>query len=495
MEQLIPHPVWRRLSTLRLDDVHGAVGGEEIGPAVVVVIDPVGAEPRERRGEPGQPRARARILEVAAPIVHVQHGRLADDVGDEQIFVAVEIEVARRDAHAALGIARRAQRRSRDEPFVDERPVAAVDPELVRPAVVRHVEIEPAVAVVVAGHDAEPRAVRPGNPRALGDIDEMAAAIVTKQTVGHRPVRARAAIVAGADRIAALPVGAGCEVHVAGDEEIEIAVAVVVEEGGTGAPQRVADARLPRHVAERAVAVVVEQRRRAECRDEEVQVAVVVVVADRRAHAVAAHRDAGLLRDIGEAKRARPVGRHREIVAKEAAGGRRASAGIDRAALDEEDVEVAVVVEVEQRDAGAHHFRQIVLPGRAVDVREHQTGRGGRFDEERVGCRGRRPSTASRREQREQREGRRRHRARGEPFDSSFDKLRTSVSMRTSQPTAAHFNRARSRSIAAASSCWPCSSASCFASVAHLMPSALWPALTCAVASANRYRGTSASRG
>ena len=47
----------------------------------------------------------------------------------------------------------------------------------------------------------------------------------------------------------------------------------------------------------------------------------------------------------------------------------------------------------------------------------------------------------------------------------------------------------------AARSCCPYSSASRLASVAHLMPSSLCPARTCAVDSANRYRGASPSRG
>ena len=46
-EQLVPHPVRHRLAAQRLDDVDGAVGDEQIEPAVVVVVDPVGAEPGE----------------------------------------------------------------------------------------------------------------------------------------------------------------------------------------------------------------------------------------------------------------------------------------------------------------------------------------------------------------------------------------------------------------------------------------------------------------
>ena len=126
-------------------------------------------------------------------------------------------------------------------PFVDERAVVPVDPELVRRRVVGDVEVRPAVAVVVAGRDAEPGAVGFGDARALRDVDEAAVAVVAEQPVGDRPVRARPAVVARADRIGALLVGGDREVDVVGDEEIEIAVAVVVDERRARAPQRVAD--------------------------------------------------------------------------------------------------------------------------------------------------------------------------------------------------------------------------------------------------------------
>ena len=51
---------------------------------------------------------------------------------------------------------------------------------------------------------------------------------------------ARAAVVAGADSVVAQLVAGEREVEVVGDEEIEVAVAVVVDERGARAPQRVA---------------------------------------------------------------------------------------------------------------------------------------------------------------------------------------------------------------------------------------------------------------
>ena len=134
-----------------------------------------------------------------------------------------------------------------------------------------------------------------------------------------------------------------------------------------------------------------QERRRPERGDEEIGIAVVVVVADRGAHAVHTQANAGGFGDIREMQRAAAVGGGNEIVAEEATGRRSASPasrlrrGVERQgrALHEEDVEIAVVVVIEERDAGAHDLRQKVVAAGAVDVRKRQTGCCGRFDEDR----------------------------------------------------------------------------------------------------------------
>ena len=55
---------------------------------------------------------------------------------------------------------------------------------------------------------------------------------------------------------------------------------------------------------------------------------------------------------------------------------RRSGCGVERAALQQQRVEVAVVVVVEQRDPGAHLFSDVVLAGRAIHVGEREAGGG-----------------------------------------------------------------------------------------------------------------------
>src|SRR5438093_726934 len=124
--------------------------------------------------------------------------------------------------------------RTRKQPFVDKPAVAMVDPELVRRAVVGDVQIQPAVAVVVAGRDAEPVAKRSRDAGSLRDVDEPSVTVVPEQPVGHRTKGARAAVVARAGRVVAQLVGGQREVDVARDKEIEMAVAVGVDERSAG---------------------------------------------------------------------------------------------------------------------------------------------------------------------------------------------------------------------------------------------------------------------
>ena len=177
------------------------------------------------------------------PVVHVEGERLADDVRHEQIFGPVAVEVSGGDAHAAFGVAGGVDRGARQQPFVDERAVVMVDPELVRRGVVRDVDVGPAVPVVIAGRDAEPGAERPGDSRWFGDVGEAPVAVVVEQPGGDRTVRARAAVVARADGVVADLVRRRREVQIVRDEQVEVAVAIVVHERGARAPERIAQAR------------------------------------------------------------------------------------------------------------------------------------------------------------------------------------------------------------------------------------------------------------
>ncbi len=87
---------------------------------------------------------------------------------------------------------------------------------------------------------------------------------------------------------------------VAGDEEVEAAVAVVVAPGGAGGPVAERDSGFLGDVGEGAVVVVVVEAVLAEVGDVDVGPAVVVVVGDGDAEAPAFVGDAGFGGDVGE---------------------------------------------------------------------------------------------------------------------------------------------------------------------------------------------------
>ncbi len=163
----------------------------------------------------------------------------------------------------------------------------------------------------------------------------------------------------------------GIEIHVVGDEEIEAAVAIVIDKAAAGGPTDVIvpESGFARDVGEGAVAVVVEENVVSPEGDEEIDEAVVVVVAGADSLAPAGERDFCLLGYIRKC----PV----VVVAVEMAGRllsfrpHRANAGrargpglweaFEAAAVDEEDVGPAIVVEVEGGNAAARGLDDVPL--------------------------------------------------------------------------------------------------------------------------------------
>ena len=168
------------------------------------------------------------------------------------------------------------------------------------------------------------------------------------------------------------------------DEEVEQAVAVVIEpERGGAEGASTAEPGLLRDVDERALAGIAEEAVLADGGDQKIGEPVVVVVRDGDAHAVHFEIEARAFRNVRECAVA--------IVAIEAQGGTAALVAGPVGAVDQQDVEPAIAIVVEKGAAGAECFGQVfgaespavVLKGKAGlrgDVGEAETGvaRGGR---------------------------------------------------------------------------------------------------------------------
>ena len=180
---------------LRGEVPHGAVHHDHVQPAVVVVVQQARTESGEAQAE--QPRFHRPILEEPLLDLPIEDIAFVVEVGDEEVLVAVAVDVAGVDPHAALRLPGPVHGHARKQRLVREpaRP-ALVDPQMVGIAVVGHVEIGPLVPVHVRGQ--HPQAA-PGEPREPGSsrhVRERAVAVVVQQPGGHRIVDGRVAVVA-----------------------------------------------------------------------------------------------------------------------------------------------------------------------------------------------------------------------------------------------------------------------------------------------------------
>ena len=260
-----------------------------------------------------------------------------------------------------------------------------VDPELVRLAVIRDVDVDPAVAVEVGGRDAERRAERAADKCLGRHVLEPAVAPIVEQPAGLRPIAVRRTVVAPPRHAQAVHVGGGVVVQTGSHEQIEPAVPVVIDERRRHPPApAVLRSGLSGDVGECPVAVVAKHHTAGKAGAIDVREAIVVKVANGGAHAVGPEIDAAFIGDVGEMKRARAIFVEDEIVAKQAIFQRTLRreqsigdrpVGAKHLSLGHVYVEIAVVVVIDQRDAGRHDLGVVELARHAVEVHEVESRR------------------------------------------------------------------------------------------------------------------------
>ena len=182
----------------------------------------------------------------------------------------------------ALGAPLRVQRGAEEQRGVGEAAVRLLLPEQVRLAVVRHIEVEPAVAGEVVAEDAEGGKAGFEDSGIPGDILERAAAPVPEERVplvGEALGRAEIRLAGGGD---ALP--ARTAHQVAAHIEVEVGIAVVVAKRRRAGPAIPEDSR-GRRLEPAAFAAV--EGVPAVVRDEHIGVAVAVHIPDCDSRAVA----------------------------------------------------------------------------------------------------------------------------------------------------------------------------------------------------------------
>jgi hypothetical protein len=161
-------------------------------------------------------------------------------------------------------------------------------------------------------------------PFSLGDparhrlVAEHTAPLIDEERIGDAVEHLGAAVGTQIARaVAAVGVALEAEVHVVGDVQIEVAVAVDVAECTAGAPAGIGDPGFGRDLLEAPTALVAKQPIRAVVGDQEVEPAVAIGVAHADAHAVAWDAGSRVRRHVHEA----PLAVLEQLVVGDGAGG------------------------------------------------------------------------------------------------------------------------------------------------------------------------------
>ena len=318
----------------------------------------------------------ALLREQAGSVVHVERASLAGELGNEQVLVAVVVEVAEVHSHVRLGFSGFTERHAPQRRQVPERAIALVDPELVLLLIVRDEDVDPSVPVHVGSRHPERRAERARHARGCRHVSERAVSAIPIEPAGLGAVHLGHAVVLRACRVKTGQVHVECVVQVVADEQVEPSVAIGVDERRRDAPGGIVRAAGGRDLDERAVTLVPKHLVGAEAREVQVNPPVVVDVPGGDAHPVAPRNNSAFVGDVREGQRGPPRRIHRQIVAEQSIPGcrirprRERRVAAERVSLDEIDVEIAVVVVVQQRSAGTHDLRLIEAARHPVEVNE-----------------------------------------------------------------------------------------------------------------------------
>ncbi len=208
----------------------------------------------------------------------------------------------------------------------------------------------------------------------MRDVSERAIAVVAIKGVVERQIEIGMAVCAQTFFERAVRILVDLPVTIVDHEEIEQPVVVVVEPASADGPHLLAmcvlsgNACLGGDFGERAVAIVVKKLVARDVGEKNVGVAVIVVIANGDTHAVACAGDACFFGHVSE--------RAVVVVVEEAIPvcGRGLFERGNLGTVNAVDIEEAVVVVVEQGDAGNHGFRLVLVGGSAVAGDEMKTG-------------------------------------------------------------------------------------------------------------------------
>src|SRR5450755_1413083 len=249
------------------------------------------------------------VFEVALPIPSIAARRIARKMRLKDIKVPVKVVIPYPDTHPSLLHSVIAESDTAHDAFFAESAVVIVHEEQAGSGITSDEDVRPTIFIEVRRNHGHAIAFAGGgNARLLGHVRERAIPVVVVEDVLASRQSAGATV-----HRDALPVAGGVlaghrsvlqiEADVVRDEQIEMAVSIIVQECAPGTPTRrtiFPKAGLLGHLGERAIAIVAVEAVLSEVGDEDIVETVVVIVGDANGVRPANGPQAGFIGHVGE---------------------------------------------------------------------------------------------------------------------------------------------------------------------------------------------------
>src|SRR5229473_1171248 len=337
-----------------------SIGDEDIGPGVVVHVKEAGAPAHQAVILLSHTRSPAHVLETLRSEIFVKTVGLLGKMRDEEAEPSAVVEIGEIHAHVAEFHAFAAERQAGEHADVRKGAVVIVVVEVVGNGIIGDEQVRPTIIIVVRPHHTQAViADFVANASFCRDFFKSAVATIVIEEVAFADEPPRAALHQDTF-VAAIFVATETRqvvhfhVRVAGDEEVHVAVAVVISPRRSGHEAAAADTGFFRDVLESAIAKVPIEGAAAVAADKQIELAIVIEVRDGDSHAPAKTRKTRFFSDVFE-------GAVRFLVVKRDHGIAAGAVTVDRRSIDDNNVLAAVAIAIEQANAAAHGFEDETL--------------------------------------------------------------------------------------------------------------------------------------
>src|SRR5216684_7645007 len=340
-----------------------AIGDEDIGPGVVVHVKKAGAPTHQAVVLLSHTGSPTHVLETLRAKIFVKTIGLLGKMRDEEAEPPAVVEIGEIHAHVAEFHAFAAERQAGEHADVRKGAVVVVVVEVVGNRVIGDEQVGPTIIIVVRPHHTQAViADFVANAIFCRDFFKSAVATIVIEEVAFADEPPRAALHQDTF-VAAIFVATETRqvvhfhVRVAGDEEVHVAVAVVISPRRSGHEAAAADTGFFRDVLKFAVAKVPIEGAAAIATNKQIELAVVIEVRDGDAHAPAEPREARFLSDVLK-------GAVRLLVIKRNHGIAAGAVALDRRSIGDNNVLATVPIAIEQTNTATHRLQNEALLAR-----------------------------------------------------------------------------------------------------------------------------------